>query len=72
MSSQDDFELISDVIRRRETKKVLADPESPCDVSATRCAGWDATVRDSLRTAGYAPFHYERNIEEIAEPWRAT
>ena len=28
-------------------------------------------VLDSLRIAGWAPFHYDRAVDELAEPWRA-
>ncbi len=28
-------------------------------------------VRNAIKTAGWAPFHFNRNINGIAEPWRA-
>lgn len=71
LSEPNDFELVSGIVRRRETKKVLGQAESRCELPAAQCADWDSTVRESLRTAGYAPFHYERDADGIAEPWRA-
>jgi hypothetical protein len=28
-------------------------------------------VLDAIKTAGWAPFHYPRNVDGMAEPWRA-
>ncbi|MEO1525958.1 MAG: nitroreductase family protein [Planctomycetota bacterium] len=66
-----EFDRVRDVIRRRQTFKVFADPESPCELSPADCAEWDETVRQALLAAGHAPFHYERDPGGIAEPWRA-
>lgn len=32
----------------------------------------DAALVDAIETAGWAPFHYDRRIDGICEPWRAT
>ena len=71
MNESSDFDRVSDVIHRRQTWKVLADPEMPCELSPSQCQEADNQVRDALRCAGQAPFHYEREPGGIAEPWRA-
>ena len=48
------------VIRRRQTFKVLGDPDHPRsipDAVAQRCR---QEVREALQTAGWAPFHYDQ------------
>ena len=30
----------------------------------------DKLVRDSITVSGWAPFHYDRNLNSVAEPWR--
>jgi len=64
-------EVIETIIRSRKTEKVLCDIESrkpiPAEVAARNRLG----VLQSLKTAGWAPFHYPRNVAGVAEPWRA-
>jgi hypothetical protein len=62
-------ETVSRIIRERRTAKVLAMDkpiEIPNDVDAVgRRSVWSA-----ISDAGFAPFHYHRNVDGIAEPWR--
>ena len=63
--------IVSDTIRSRITFKVLADVDSPCEFSESVAAASDAVVMEAIKSAGWAPFHYDRAIDSIAEPWRA-
>lgn len=75
MESQDDkhvdAEILAKLIRDRITLKVLQDTESPVNISAEVAAVNDAKVLAAVRSAGWAPFHYNRAVDGIAEPWRA-
>ena len=62
---------LSEIIRRRQTWKVLADPQAPIEYPAETMATCDAKVKRCLETSGWAPFHYDRGVGGIAEPWRA-
>lgn len=75
--NQNTFDCVANVIRIRKTKKVLADPNHPVQASdgsreqlnKTDCAN-NERVRQAIELAGWAPFHYERNVDGLAEPWR--
>ncbi|NEP62779.1 MAG: nitroreductase [Symploca sp. SIO2G7] len=63
--------IMETVIRSRRTEKVL------CDIEAYRSVPNDVADRNrkvilqAIKTAGWAPFHYDRNVAGMAEPWRA-
>lgn len=72
MDKQDNnlYQQVANVIRDRKTLKVLADVNNSValdnDVSTER-----TLVSEALASAGWAPFHYDRNCDGLAEPWRA-
>ena len=53
------------------TLKVLQDVDSPVQISAEVAAANNAKVLAAVQSAGWAPFHYDRAVDGIAEPWRA-
>ncbi len=63
-------ETIHDLIQTRVTEKVLGSVQDPTVVPAEVAAVNDPIVRQAVKTAGMAPFHYPRQ-RDIAEPWRA-
>ncbi len=65
------FQSVSQVVRDRKTLKVLADPSSPLTLSESAAVIGDRQVGESLELAGMAPFHYDRGVDSLAEPWRA-
>ncbi|WP_436716317.1 nitroreductase family protein [Roseiconus lacunae] len=69
--NRDDFAAVKRTIEKRKTLKVLGDLGSPVEINTTVAQNNDASIREALRTAGMAPFHYDRAIDSIAEPWRA-
>ncbi len=62
---------IAAIIRRRETQKVLGDPADPVVYPDEILASCDALVETAISDAGWAPFHYDRNVDHLPEPWRA-
>jgi hypothetical protein len=70
-SAGDDlYHAVRTVIRRRKTSKVFASVERPLTIDATRKKQCDAMVQQSIEDAGWAPFHFDRHVDKIAEPWR--
>ncbi len=63
-------ETVRRVIRERKTEKILGDPDNPVEYSEDRLALADALVQAAIRDCGWAPFHYDRQTDGIAEPWR--
>jgi nitroreductase len=72
MSVHSGFEVLSEIIRKRKTSKVFGRPEQPVRLGPAATRQFDPLVRQAVAVAGLAPFHFARNIEGIAEPWRVT
>ncbi len=69
-SNEDLYQAVRTVIRRRKTTKVFASAEQPLATDAAFKQQCDAMVRQCIDDAGWAPFHFDRRLDEIAEPWR--
>ena len=65
-------QAVQTVIQSRITEKVLCTLEDRPPVPAEIESINRPIVQSALRNAGWAPFHYPRNVDGIAEPWRAT
>ena len=72
MSNEAGFEQLAAWIRQRKTTKVFGMTEQPVQLSQEMAQLHDSAVRRAIAAAGPAPFHFARNIEGIAEPWRVT
>ncbi|MEM8860229.1 MAG: nitroreductase family protein [Chloroflexota bacterium] len=66
-----DPEAVAAAIMDRKTLKVLGDANNFAVISPESAAKNDKIVLDSLKVAGWAPFHYARGVDDLAEPWRA-
>ncbi|MEM9025570.1 MAG: nitroreductase family protein [Verrucomicrobiota bacterium] len=71
MSHSLDPENIKSVILSRKTEKVLGNLENAPVLSEQVLEKNRQIVLDALETAGWAPFHFPRNANGLAEPWRA-
>jgi nitroreductase len=69
-SINDAHRQVSDVVRQRRTVKLLGNVEQPLwpDPGITR--EFDQVVKQAISDAGLAPFHFDRKVDGIAEPWR--
>jgi len=65
-----EFQIVQEVIRLRKTEKVLADPGSPVEYTAAQLSRGDNLVKQAIQDSGFAPFHYDRKCDGLAEPWR--
>jgi nitroreductase len=61
---------IAGLIRKRKTLKVLGDVERPVEISDAVATANQDKIMEAIRTAGWAPFHYDRSVGGLAEPWR--
>lgn len=64
------YQTLQDVIRQRRTDKVLGDPDHPVAYSSDQLVYGDNIVKQAIVDCGFAPFHYDRKSDGIAEPWR--
>jgi len=64
-------ESVAELIQRRATWKVLGDVANPVLISPEVATLNDPKVVAAIKAAGWAPFHYDRAVDGIAEPWRA-
>jgi len=62
---------IETIIRNRKTEKLLCDVDAHQTVPADIAAKNKEIMLQAINTAGWAPFHFPRNVDDIAEPWRA-
>ncbi len=66
----DDYRTLQRVIRNRRTDKVLGCPEQPLEYAVPTLEHYDSVVWQALIDCGQAPFHYDRRLDGLAEPWR--
>lgn len=65
-----DYLTVQKIIRQRATQKILGDPQAPVRWSDETKTSCDQLVLQAIRDCGSAPFHYDRKLDGIAEPWR--
>lgn len=63
---------VDSVILNRKTVKVMATEQPEIIINAGQIAAFDQMVNEAIEVAGWAPFHYDRKLDSIAEPWRFT
>lgn len=69
-ASNELYSAVRAVIRRRKTVKVLGSIDQPLALDAENQRRCDAIVRECVADAGWAPFHFDRRVDNVAEPWR--
>ncbi|MEM9135826.1 MAG: nitroreductase family protein [Cyanobacteria bacterium P01_F01_bin.42] len=63
-------ETVASIICSRKTEKVLLEVDAATPVPEALATRNRKVVLDAIKTAGWAPFHYSRQVDKIAEPWR--
>lgn len=66
------YDQLAEIIRRRQTMKVIGNPFNPLELTEAELSVGDALVEQAIGNAGWAPFHYDRQVDGIAEPSRTT
>ncbi|MEM6837212.1 MAG: nitroreductase family protein [Cyanobacteria bacterium P01_C01_bin.120] len=66
-----DPNAVAIAIKERKTLKVLGDAENPVHFTDAVEQRNRPLVLESLQVAGWAPFHFDRGEDDLAEPWRA-
>jgi nitroreductase len=66
----DDWETLRRIIRERRTEKVFAAPDKATAIPPEALQQFESVVWQSLIDAGWAPFHFDRRHQGLAEPWR--
>lgn len=61
---------LANIMRQRQTWKVLGDPNEPITFPQKTLSDCNAMVKEAIAAAGWAPFHYDRSVNGVAEPWR--
>lgn len=72
MNAEPRFEFLAELIRERKTTKVFGLTEQPLQIAPDVANHWNQQVRLAIDAAGPAPFHFARNLDGVAEPWRVT
>lgn len=70
MTSVDRAIQIDQIISSRRTEKMVGSDDYDWTLTAEELAAADSGVEASIRVAGWAPFHYPRNLDGLVEPWR--
>ena len=65
-----DLQAVRRAIRQRRTGKLFADPAAPVELPREVLEQYDPLVWQALADSGWAPFHYDRKADGLAEPWR--
>ena len=61
---------LAKIIRERQTWKVLGDINAPIQFPRETIEDCNEKVKGAIANAGWAPFHYDRSVGGVAEPWR--
>ena len=68
--TQDELVAVQKAVAARRTFKVIGDPANPVSFDTQQAEHCRVLVRDAVSAAGAAPFHYDRNFDGVAQPWR--
>jgi len=69
--SSDSHAILTSIIQSRKTEKILRDPDAAPYIPEDIVRQLAESIHEDLITAGWAPFHYPREVDGMAEPWRA-
>ena len=68
--TKEELTAVEKTIAARRTFKVIGDVANPVTFDLEVDERCRALVRSAVRAADAAPFHYDRNLDGVAQPWR--
>lgn len=72
MNNHERFDWLRELIAERRTVKIFGDPHAPLACPVEVQAHLESTLGAAVAAAGLAPFHLDRQVNGVAEPWRMT
>jgi nitroreductase len=70
MESTNEFEMLAATIKRRRTLKSISSEASAYTLTPDQDAEMRSAIAETLEAARWAPFHFDRQKDGLAEPWR--
>ena len=68
--TKEELAAVEKAVAARRTFKVIGDVANPVSFDAELDKRCRALVRAAVRAADAAPFHYDRDFDGVAQPWR--
>ena len=68
--TKDELAAVKKAVATRRTFKVIGDVTNPVSFEAELDEQYRDLVRAAVCAADAAPFHYDRNFNDVAQPWR--
>lgn len=68
----EDLQTVTRVIQRRRTFKVMGNVDAPVQIEPQRAEKNRAIVLEAVKSADSAPFHYDRQCDNVPQPWRVN
>lgn len=68
--TQEEYQSVAKTVSTRRTFKVIGDPQDPVCFAPDLVRQCRAHVWDAIESANLAPFHYDRGLDEVPQPWR--
>ena len=66
----EDLQTVIRVVRQRRTFKVMGNVDTPVQIDPHRAEKNRDIVLESVKAADCAPFHYDRQRDNVPQPWR--
>lgn len=68
----EDLQTLTRIVRKRRTFKVMGDVDAPVLIDGPTAEKYRAIVLESVKSADSAPFHYDRQCDNVPQPWRVN
>lgn len=68
----EDLKTVIRVVQQRRTFKVMGDVEGPVQIDSQTAQKNRTIVLESVKAADSAPFHYDRQCDNVPQPWRVN
>ncbi len=72
MFTPEDLQTVTRVVRQRRTFKVMGNSDAPVQIDPQSAEKNRAILLESVKSADSAPFHYDRQCDNVPQPWRVN